>query len=256
MKAIYLFTIVLLSFFSCNKSEDSDTPGSVKGFVSYDAYADCCNLDSSKLITNGVVIHLKGNSHAYSTVSDKKGYYEINHVDSDTYTLSFEPKGYAAMKLYNVTHNGLEWKKMRNQFLAPLPDGQIKSAGKPFIKEIKYPEVFQKEGLNVFLPVDKTENAYTYRVFIGTDKNVSPFNYVYTYYGIFSDSKGEKPYCITIPVENMRQEGIGSKTTIFIKAYVTVVDNFEFGYRDPITNKFYYTAVDPIGAPIVTFELP
>lgn len=255
MKAVY-GTLIILFLFACNKPEESDTPGSVKGFVSYDVYADCCNLDSTKLITNGVVVRLQGKTHAYSTVSNKKGYYEINHVDSDTYTLSFEPKEYAAMKLYNIRHNGVEWKKVRNQFLAPLPEGRIKSTGKPFVKEIKHPDVFQKEGLNIFLPVDKTENAYNFRVFIGRDKKVSPFNYVYTCYGIFSDLNGEKPFSITIPIEKLMQSGVESGSTIFIKAYVTVIDNFEFGYRDPSTNQFFYTAVDPVGAPVITYELP
>jgi hypothetical protein len=252
MKAFTFLLFLVLIITACEKEEVSDSPGLISGYLSYDLLY--YPLDSAKLITSGVVVKLTGKYHSYSVGSNKKGYYEINHVDSDTYILSFESAKYAQYKLY-FRHNGIERRKIRDQRLAELPKGQIKSTGVPFLQVIENPEIYQRPGNNIFLPVEVINEASNYRVFVGNDKDVSPENYLYTDIGVLVSYKSQQRV-VTIPVQDLLNAGFKEKTTVHIKAYVADLTTIDFGYRIPGNSKFSYSAVNPVSSKVVSFTLP
>lgn len=251
MKAFTLLIFTLTVFMACSKKEEaSDSPGSFKGLIISSPYH--FDLDSDKAIKEGAIIKFIGKRHAYSAVSNNKGLYEINHVDSDTYAMSLEASGYAVMKYFNIKHNGIEWKTYNAQTI-PLPTGRISNITAHF-DSIPYWSDTEHQVQYIFLYTTKSGSEEYFRSFIGKDKSVSPANYEFTQAGEFLLRNGYDYPLALITVDSLRNHGFKKGQTVYIKTFLA--NDPDFGYTDPETKKRYFTALDPKGTEVLSFILP
>jgi hypothetical protein len=221
--------------------------GNINGFVILsDQYGSpvTTNLKSA----NVLLYDAHTNMRMDSVYADSTGFYNINNVQTGTYTMVTKMGGFG-----NCVHQNVQFTASTLQTdnkLSAIPTFTVTS-----VDSIKY--VVKTGSVTIYGKIPTDARQRTLLVFVGNSNNVSPNPQDYVFASAQAVGENATTYTVSINFTSFADNGYMSGNTVYF-AIFGASNNYTFGsFTDIPTSRTVYTAIAnmPFGPP-PSFTLP
>lgn len=253
---IFLILVVSLLVSACEKDDKNELlTGKIIGYVElHDRYGYDYNKDTISN-HNGILVHFKSGNSNFKAYTDSSGRFEINNLETGTYTIQFSKDDYFDHKITGYQFVGGNEETLLNDLIFYRGEEVVSPYGlmKKYTFKIEDLQMDTINGDSLYYSSPKCKlivddeniknKMHFCRYYVSDDPNVSYKNYQYTGFIYFYDANNEGYNSFSWGLPNCYYQ---FGTQLYIKCYPSIEErNY---YTDLNTGLKIYTSLYLDGA--------